>query len=371
MNIVDLLRLDFLSLPQRVRLVTALSAGPWCWPCKPADEVAAVSHGGPRPPLPVGGCLLVTDGEDASSLWVENVPRGVRAVERPLGTVAQQAWREATTAAHRALPYLTGLPRGWDDMPRVLHRIAYHAKDHRRATLPPSLDGPSFGLAFLLGRASYLMEHPVPANVVACATVAEDGRLGLVDGLDGKLGVISNWARQVRTVLVAKRQVDLWRDRAQALGLAMDFRGFDKASQAVEWVFAAAIRRRFEDTPRDTREAHAEHLFRLALRRRDDVVDWLPVAAAASTMREVWKPESDGNQAWRLRFAHAIAARHEGRAVELTLPPSSFFDTLVLPRQLVVAAHLVMHVADVGSPPAAEVERFVGPLLERADAGEG
>ncbi len=370
MGVEDLLRRDWISPAERARLATALASGPWCWPREARLEGVGVGLAGPRPPVPIGSCLLVTHSEVVSGLWLDSLPRGVEAIERPLGPDAQAAWQAAVTALHRALPYLTARPRGWDRLPRGLYRVAYQALSGHRPAAGAVVDGPSFGLAFLLGRASYLMEHPVPVTMVASATVAADGNLGGVDGLRGKLEVISQWARQVRTLLVAASQRDEWQAQAEALEIELEILGFDRASQVLEHVFAAHLRQRIEGMVGEAREELTERMFRLTLGERSELVDWLPVVATTARARAVWRPDDSSSLGWRLLFAQAVAARHEGRAVELTLPPPELFASLPHPRKLGVAAHLVMHTADAGSPHPSEVEAFVAPLLERTDSAE-
>ena len=371
MSVRTLLSAERLLPADRRSLVKALSVGPWAWPWDDEALVDRAARYVQPPPLrdpAVGVVPLVTaasrDGAHVgASLWVyPTLP--LEGVTRPLGPEAREAWAHAVAAIPRALPLLTDRPRGWDAAPAELACFAM-AFGHNIPSLSPLIDGPSFGLGFILALASRLMGQPVPGNLIASAKVGPNGELGEVDGIEWKLKAIDAWAPGVSEVLVSDDQLDVWKQEVKRLGLCLKIKGFSRASTALDAVFGEQVRDRVAKMETAEQGAFVNRMFLLTVG-IDDFVDWFPVDEATSWALKCWGAEMAPFDRYRLSFANAVAARHENRRVDLAMPPKGFLDQGKLaPTAAKVIAHLVQHSAEVGSPPVADVSPLAWAWLKQ------
>ena len=272
------------------------------------------------------------------------------------------AWQAARAA-------LAGkLPLQWRQTPPALDR-----PEPPPATLldqlgehwPSVLDGPSFGLPFLLAMASDVLDEALPPDLAATACVARDGQLRPVAGLWDKLHMIVQRAPGIRRVLVADSQMEEGHRLRDGLGQQAErvqLVGCGSVSEAVQQAFpdaAAAWIQRGADPER--RRGGRTALFGLALSERDHALDWAAVERAAGVAIEHWTDLMDDERA-QLEICRAVAGRHRGQGRSLGTPRAVFFDDLPQPQRLDCLSQLIQHAADTGTPdPAAMLtlaERF-------------
>jgi hypothetical protein len=342
------------------RVRQALQAGPWCWPwdhprrLERATEIA----GPPVEQAATGVFPFVTEvrrgGQPVGGeLWIAGQPKSRGHTHAALGQHAQGARSAAAAALPRALPYLVARPHRWDRRIHHLARFAFVFDAGQNSHALPVVDGPSFGLGWLLGLASCCASTPVPRHVIASATIDAAGKLGRVGGVERKLRVIDEWALGITHVYVAAEQVDEWRAAARGLNRSLEIVGCEKAS---ELHLLIGGRTQIEDMPSDRRGPWVRSMFNLAA----DIggrTDWHPVDRATELAMETWGDELDEHPRWQLHFANAVAARHENRHVKLELPPAGFLESQSLAPPMVakVIANLIAHSTDIGSPPAQDV----------------
>ena len=178
---------------------------------------------------------------------------------------------------------------------------------------PRTLEGASFGLAFVLAESSRIMGHSVPADLCASATIRSDGALGRVEGLESKLRAIAAAALRVRRVLVAREQLAEAEDHIAKHGLLLHALGYDHVRSAIDAVFHEVANEPpaewADPTNRERGIAeHYEHAHQGPPR-----PDWSSVVRAARWLVER-APESP-----RAAFALAISQRHAG-APAATIP---------------------------------------------------
>ncbi len=95
---------------------------------------------------------------------------------------------------------------------------------------------------------------------------------------------------------------------------------------------------------------------------RREWLDWKPVEAAARQALSDWRGLSAG-EAYTLRLAEAVAARHQGNRGAVDAPSVDWLEGLSAPLRLHVLAHVVQQSADTGYPQAAAVRGLVVPYL--------
>lgn len=192
---------DTLSTVDRWQLEHAL-AFPWCWPTDADELVNAARHGLHRLSrnLEPGRVLLVaTSGTGRASLWSYGLEAQGSHGGVPFQGNASAARIMAVDVVTRGLPALTALLVERRQQEWVARLIAKSG-----AGMDQALDGPSFGLSFALATVGQLLGQAVPSNLVASASLASDGTLRPVGGLDEKVRVLSETARGVRVLLVAE-----------------------------------------------------------------------------------------------------------------------------------------------------------------------
>jgi tetratricopeptide (TPR) repeat protein len=358
-----------------------LSLGPWCWPLPDdshydrAAEIAA-RHNPPDPTL--GDVPLVAVSSGGGSLWLWTLrPEAFCALRTiSLGQDAQRAWRASLSALPRSVPVL------WDSMetltqvsPRVLHLADALGKNSISSDI---VDGTSFGLSFLLAQTSLLLRLPLPSDVIGSARVREDGRVQGVGGLEQKLTVVLRSAPRIARFVVAAEDAEEARAIVTRLDgrRALEILSAATASEALAHVFAdrlaAGLVEAGEDATRRSKIARA--FFRLAIRGRDQMVDWTPVERGAEMALLKWRGLESKEERY-LRYARAVAARHQSNRGDfpLDVATEAWIDGLPVSIRLLVVASLVQQAADSGSPEpakaAAVAERHLRGL-DRLDLHE-
>ncbi len=383
--------------PRHERLAARLTLlhAPWTWPREDLHAAAAArareltGSEGPRAPRP-GEALLLSCRDGFGGVFPLALP-GPGPGAQALTLDAAGTWSAAWHAVGRSARLLWRSPRPRqaglhahplrplpDAPPLIDPRIP---EDGAWTTPPKVLQGDSFGLSFALAQASALWDWPLPLDVAASAEVNASGGLAKVDerGLELKVRAVLRLAPQVRRLLVAEAQAAVARG-VVAAALAEQRRklGVDLELDVVACHDLAAafdavrpdLTRDWEATGDDdaTRRERIERLVRLALARRDELLDWHPVREAARVAGKTWS-RATPDERWTLGFVEAVAARHEGEAVELELPDRAVLHAVPQPRRLELVAHLVQQATDTGAPdPGALVELARPMLLRGAEA---
>ena len=368
-----LLLRESLHAREQAELRALLRLSPWPWPNQEPwkARASAVAELDAPPSLRPGDVALLSANEpgmpEGAGLWLLRISPGWTPSSGPLVS-ADQAWSDAKAAVATALPVL------WKDARPVLGRkelppveLVEALGDH----WPSVLAGGSFGLSLTLALASELLELPIPPTVVATACVNANGSLAPVRGLPAKIRLVAERAPGVTRLLVCDSQAaeasSCW-ERLRAPD-SMDVVGVATAAQAVELAFPQAVevwRRRGLDPA--LRSAGARSLFLMALSERACAPDWSPVRRAARVAIESWEGVEE-DDAFRLHFCDAVAARHQGESVPLRSPGPRLFKDLPQPLRLDCIAHVVQHAADTGTPePDPTLELGRGFLVEGPDA---
>ncbi len=346
----------------RARLAPALACGPWCWPPRdaPAPYALAVDVTGlPAAPAPVVGTLPVVTVEGRCGFaWVIRTEPMPGVLGPTIGPSTRRSWDAAALALPRAAPLIWSSVAAAHARPVTLLPIGTHLVGEGQAPPCSVVHGPSFGLAFLLLQASIVFGVALPGDLAASAAVTEDGRVDPVEGLDIKLAAIRALLPGVRRVLIAASQVAEAAPHTDGLEIV----GVRSASQALEHVFgdrlAGLLLAEGEDAVR--RRRLSEWFFRFALEGRGELVDWSPIAEAASRALAEW-PDLSADERFQLGFARGIAERHEFNQGTLPVPDESALLARPAHLRLHLLAHLVQQSADVGTPPAEQL----APLLAR------
>lgn len=283
----------------------------------------------------------------------------------PFGPDAQASWRSAALALPRSVPVLwRSVHHASRDMPRAAVLDSYLStpgfEERDRV-----LDGPSFGLTFLLLLTAAALDVALPDDIVASAQIDDRGRIGAVDAIADKIAGIVAITPGIRRVLVAAEQ------RSEGVYAAVgqiEVIGVSDASDALQRVFGDTLSRRLADagSDPDRRVELVSEFFRLALVGRGASIDWSPIERGAAIALGEWRLDDD--QRYRLAFARAVAARHERNAGALTPPTPDWLAAQPVTVRLALLTHLVQQSADVGAPAASETEalalRALPPRVE-------
>ncbi|BCS35447.1 hypothetical protein TBR22_A46740 [Luteitalea sp. TBR-22] len=345
----------------RARLRPVLGIGPWCWPTDAASPAAALARditGLPSPPAAAIGTIAGLSVERTCGFaWILHTGAALRRGPE-VGTTTRQSWDAASLALPRSVPLL------WQSVNAAhagaLHLLPVGAHLTEPGQAPPCdvVSGPSFGLALFLLQASLVFRVSLPGDLVASAAVAADGRVEEVDGLDVKLATIRALLPSVTRVLVAASQVS---DAERHAG-PLEVIGVHGTSQALEHVFGDRLAGLLlqEGLDGERRRSLCEWFFRFALEGRGELVDWSPIAAAASRALAQW-PDLTADQRFQLAFALGIAERHEFNAGSLPVPSPAQLAARPAHLRLHLLAHLVQQSADSGTP----APDTLVPLLDR------
>lgn len=351
----------------RARLAPVLGLGPWAWPA--ADQIGyplARDIAGDGPPaVPVGAIPGLTVEGRCGFAWILHSDAS-RQPSAELGRSARASWDAAALALPRSVPLLwNSVNAAHADPPRL--QLVATLVEQGQAPRCSIVQGPSFGLAFLLLQASRVFHTALPEDVVASAAITEDGRVEPVEGLPTKLAAARASFPRLRRVLVAASQLEEARDCAPSLEVI----GVASASQALEHVFGDRLAGLLlaEGADPQRRQELAEWFFRFALVGRGELVDWSPVASAAAEALAQW-PGLTADQRFLLAFARGIAERHEFNAGVLPVPSEDWLRRRPAPLRLQLLAHLVQQSADVGSPRPTELASLL-ETFRQPDIDEG
>ena len=358
----------------------ALRRGPWCWPAdaggvRRARELAP--DGPPR--LRPGQALLVTADAGFADLWALDVGPGAASSDGDalrFGSEARATWDVALATLPRALPVLwSSIGRYQDAALRALHLVLRRttpdaAAAPSRAARERLLDGPSFGLSFLLALASLVLDDAVPADLAATGAVHPSGRIEPVGGLEGKIEILAREAPGIRRLLVAASQADAARTQAAAVAAGFQVIGVATAAAALEATLGPVLVERLVAAGSDEarRRELIDAFFRLVLLGRREVVDWSPVARAAALALDRW-PDLLALDRRRLEFAHAVALRHDDNRGRLPVLDASWLAAMPAPLRVSVLANYVQQSADAGEPdPALVIGAAEGHLVRGREA---
>ncbi|MCC6163794.1 MAG: hypothetical protein IT182_10660 [Acidobacteria bacterium] len=343
----------------------AWAAGPWCWP-READVARIIAARGPMPEPAVGSTAAVTVQHDTVVLWHVSRGHATDSVEHgpALGPALRASWRDAGLALPRGLPVLW---HSMHDATSTPPSIAYMASVRNAPGVPDlhaPIDGPSFGLAFVLGLASDVLHCALPGDVIASASVDAAGHVGPVGGLEQKIAGIVRMAPHVTRLIVATSQYEeasaYARSRLRVVPVA-------HAAQAVEEAFGDRLSALLVDAAADPerRDALTASFFRLALLGSDALVDWAPVRRGARIALDRWT-DITPDARYALSFAHAVATRHAVNAGTIAMPPAGWLTARPRMVRVHVVAHLVQQCADTATPDAHVVQHAAEALLDRA-----
>jgi len=229
------------------------------------------------------------------------------------------------------------------------------------------IDGPSCGLALLLGLASAVFRQPLPAELAALAGVTVHRKLAPVGEIARKIKAIAARARCVRTVLV--HQDNLEQAQAAARSTPLAIVPVDTPGRAITLAFGqGTMHSLLGAAGREParRQELVESFFMLAMRGRQATVDWTPIEAAAGLALSSWT-ELGPTEREKLDFARNVAARHRANKGLLTLPSVQWLSSLQRSVATEYLAHVGQQCADSGTPPLADVLDLVRPRIVTDD----
>lgn len=306
---------------------------------------AALVPGGP-PAVAAGDSLLVSvsETEQRSALWLLRAGRPSFG-DPPLDAVAQRALDDARAHAFHDLPLLF----------EPLREMLPHFSPSRLfGSLDPILKGESYALAMYLSVMSRLLARPIPAHIVALASLTGNSQhqLGRVDALRTKVCRITGSALGVKTVLVASIQEKEARTALEDLGSALQLVPLTSRAAALEVVWpdlAASVPASWTDRA-ELRDVVAGD-FDAALNSRSSQ-PWRGLAGALALMA-TRKLLDDQPPVVKEQWAYAfrIAQRHANlpaSAVALPEPSPALLAGLGRERAEALRAHLVQAAADAG-----------------------
>jgi hypothetical protein len=354
----------------------------WCFPiASEAREHIEQLLGEPLPApdnvLSGEVCLVSAASDGAGALWRLRLgsPRDKAHVapDVPFSDSTQLAAECAWYVAARALNVVVQLdssqhPREWSA------RFIVKNGNQPKARL---LDGQSYGLGFVLAAASWLLDEPIATDIVALATISDDGRLGNVDRLEAKLRLLDDWALGVRRVLVAKSQLEQATELlAGRSAIAPRVEGYANVTELLARLFpeplTERVRRRWREDPTQALRV-TNALFARALDDRGSFLAWGAAAEAARTLQTTLR-DADAGFAGAASVAEAItraditeriARRHVGQSQGTRIDyDDASLASLTRPLRLLLVAQITQSVADSGDLSVAE-------LLSAVDRARG
>ncbi len=340
-----------------------LGAGAYLWPAPQSDEERRLLDDGVVRPAAAkpGTALLVraaSDGAATVALADLDAPAYGR-LEAHFSPGAKSAWAAAVAAVTDALPVL------WTSVRALEHRLPAAACASR--LLPGAseireqpLDGASFGLAFCIAQASFLLELAPPANVLASAELRAGAPTG-VDLLDAKLRAAARLLPNVTRFVVAKDQRDeaighlAWLRSNENIGHDLNIEGVDSVEETLRLLFPDLDQAMIRYIERMGGPGQvAKSLLRLTLEGRGESPHWRPIANAATIVLEAtWPPDEVDRDCHQttLQFVRAVADRHDDNAG--TLPPEpdrEWLKSFPESERPAIVAHWVQHALDTGTP---------------------
>ncbi|MBN1548392.1 MAG: hypothetical protein JW902_17210 [Syntrophaceae bacterium] len=356
------------------RIASVLRHSPWLWPQN--EDVIRVQWAertveGKRPELQPGQVLLITFHKRNSGVWIlggeELLDSGLgKSIE--WGREAVEAWDMATLVVSQSLPVLWQSLREVRNAPRHAFCLSLVPQPGFSAVPFRILDGPSFGLSFLLAIVSRLFKKAVPLEFAASASLDSVGRVSRVGEIGSKIEALIKVAPRVTKLLVAAEQADEAREKSDSY---LEIVPVTDAAMAIEKVFGDGLVQSLvhAGTDPEKRSELLDSFFRLAAMGRREVLDWTPVLRGAALALKEWGDELGPDDKYKLQFAHAVAGRHEYNQGKLNLPDPAWLKTQPLPLRVGLIAHIVQQSADTGYPSAGDVESVARAFIV-ADARE-
>lgn len=343
------------------RLAVTLKAGPWLWPAptsRAAFDLATRATGLTSPPPPrIGTAVGVTVAESSGCLWLIDMDGDAGPSDAELGDTSRRSWGCAVRALPRSVPYLWSPVNLFHSQPPIIKKLGTHLTNSGVAANCQLVTGSSFGLAFVLALASKVFRSPLPGDMVASAAIQEDGTVSDVDGLSIKIATVLELMPQVKRLLVASTQ------EAEATAFVngrLQVVGVQSASRALEFAFGERLADLLvqEGTDQEARHRLSEWFFRFCLVGRGELIDWSPIAAAASYAIARWPDLSDDDR-FMLGFAKGIAERHERNSGTLPVPSEEWLLARPAPLRTHLVAHLIQQTTDTGQPDWRDLEPLV------------
>lgn len=308
---------------------------PWIWPAEPTSQAAAVKLHANRPRGAAPGEVLLVSIGNASAqagLWRLRPGRPGGSIGRfALGPVALESRHRASRLATRDLPVLSAAR----ELP--LDRWEVDAIVSEEAVEPRTLDGPSYGGAFLLASASLLLERPVPADLACSADLQPDGRFLPVGGVTQKVDYVCRMARGVRRFAVAHDQLNEARTAAAGRIEVLPIRDARALLNVAFGIIAPAW-----TTSERALEA-VEGLLRIALY-GSQLLGWGCVAEAAQHAEKFLA--GDAVACEKAAFIRHVARRHMGHPEPLRWPEPETPTWLCKPARMVHLAHVLSAAID-------------------------
>lgn len=137
---------------------------------------------------------------------------------------------------------------------------------------------------------------------------------------------------------------EVLREEAERRGVATTILGVSTLEHAMTALLGSSEWRRSIPRQDESVARAAEHLFRVTLRRRPNVLGNEAVVSIARAMLQ-GSPEGEALQ-WKLAFARDVARRHLGESVVPPNPPDVLRDAWDSGTRLAVMAHVVQGAAD-------------------------
>lgn len=294
-----------------------------------------------------GGVMLLAVSDSAASLWTvaSRADEGVC----PLGDAALRAWKDASYALSRSLPLVWAAIDAAVAEPPAARPLALLARPGHVAEPPIVLDGASLGLSFVIEQGARVLGLPAPADLAASAEIDAWGALLGVRGLAEKARVLARRAPSRRRLVVAAGQDE---GVEEALALGLEVIPVKRVADALDLAFPRLTEALGASSTGASRSMRTAAFYRLALAERAAMVDWTPVANAALALLDAWAGELDATDTHLLRFAYAVAHRHQGGRATLDLPDEAWLLAQPSPLRQRHVAQVVQHAADTGSPSA-------------------
>jgi len=346
-----------------------LLAGPWLWPAEDDPEgmdtarrLAGVA--GPSNLQPGAVLILAVTGGNPS-LWKLVFGRGPALLhDVDFDATTRAYWADMAGVVSRTLPVL------WSELEPIRRQVpravclAFAPRQTDRVVLPPErLEGTSFGVSFYLAAASLALKRGLRADVAASAAIDDAGEVHAIDddGLKAKIELLAVSAPRVRRILVAHENAAAAREAACGrIEVVPVSNGVEALREGFAEDLVTSLVAAGSDARR--RDELVDAFFELALSRRDAVPDWTPVRNAARIALESWEGLDPAGSA-RLRFAEAVAARHESNEGDFPWPDDEVLEGLPRDRKDNVLAHVVQQAADNAVPPPEDAEARVRPLI--------
>jgi hypothetical protein len=289
-----------------------------------------------------------------------------------LGPEPERSWRLARVSLPRSLPLL------WRNVQQCASQLRLRFSPlHSSKCEITMLQGSSFGLGIALAFASQLFDCPVPGDLIASAALDGSGRLLPVERLEEKIQVIYREGPAIKRLLVAEDQLKdagklIKRPRPGDSREQIEVLGCENVFQAISLVFtdlSSLLNKRARD-PEQRRDL-VNAFFYLALDTHGAVVFWAPVFQGADQLLREYYDQLNEDQRLRLRFAAAIARRHESVIGEpCFMPDEDWLAAFPRPVRLAIVRQVVQQSMDTGAPAAEEVQRFARPFLRGFEGTE-